>query len=98
QDSNEIQGNIIKIISSENKNLVRVGDINQSITGTFSSSDPKFFKEFINSADFCYRMDMSNRSSKDILDLANTLVKYVTKEFRQEECRHALEDMQIKTV
>ncbi|WP_165480401.1 ATP-dependent helicase, partial [Clostridioides difficile] len=98
QDSNEIQGNIIKIISSENKNLVRVGDINQSITGTFSSSDPKFFKEFINSADFCYRMDMSNRSSKDILDLANTLVKYVTKEFRQKECRHALEDMQIKTV
>ncbi len=44
QDSNEIQGNIIKIISSENKNLVRVGDINQSITGTFSSSDPKFLK------------------------------------------------------
>lgn len=41
---NEIQGNIIKIISSENKNLVRVGDINQSITGTFSSSDPKFLK------------------------------------------------------
>ncbi|MGO0883487.1 ATP-dependent helicase [Clostridioides difficile] len=98
QDSNEIQGNIIKIISSENNNLVRVGDINQSITGTFSSSDPKFFKEFIENANSCYRMDMSNRSSKDILDLANTLVEYVTKEFKQEECRYALEDMQIKTV
>ena len=47
QDSNEIQGKIIKLISKENNNLVRVGDINQSITGTFSSSDPKYFKEFI---------------------------------------------------
>ena len=78
--------------------LVRVGDINQSITGTFSSSDPKYFKEFIKDADYCYRMYMSNRSSKDILDLANRLVKYVTNEFNQKECREALEDMEIKTV
>lgn len=98
QDSNEIQGKIIKIISNENNNLVRVGDINQSITGTFSSSDPKFFKEFIEEADHCHRMDMSNRSSKDILELANKLVKYVTYDFRQNECRTALEDMEIKTV
>ena len=75
-----------------------MGDINQSITGTFSSSDPKYFKEFIQDADNCYKMDMSNRSSKDILDLANKLVKYVTSEFRQEECRDALEDMEIRTV
>ena len=37
QDSNEIQGKIIGLICEEHKNLVRVGDINQSITGTFSS-------------------------------------------------------------
>ena len=98
QDSNEIQGKIIKLICKESNNLVRVGDINQSITGTFSSSDPKYFKEFINEADYCYRMDMSNRSSKDILDLANRLVKYVTAEFNQIECREALEDMQVRTV
>lgn len=98
QDSNEIQGKIIKIISDVNNNLVRVGDINQSITGTFSSSDPRFFKEFIDRADYCHRMDMSNRSSKDILELANKLVKYITSDFRQEECRSALEDMKIKTV
>lgn len=98
QDSNEIQGKIIKIISALNNNLVRVGDINQSITGTFSSSDPKFFKEFIEEADSCYRMDMSNRSSKDILEIANKLVKYVTSDFRQTECKIALEHMEIKTV
>ncbi|MGL5694175.1 MAG: UvrD-helicase domain-containing protein, partial [Peptostreptococcaceae bacterium] len=98
QDSNEIQGKIIKLICEKHNNLVRVGDINQSITGTFSSADPKYFKEFINNANACHRMDMSNRSSKDILDLANELVQYVTKEFNQIECREALEDMKVKTV
>lgn len=97
QDSNEIQGKIIGLICEEHNNLVRVGDINQSITGTFSSSDPKFFKEFIENSDYCYRMDMSNRSSKDIINLANELVRYVTQNL-QEECRDALEEMDIKTV
>ena len=98
QDSNEIQGKIIGLICEEHNNLVRVGDINQSITGTFSSSDPKFFKEFIENSDYCYRMDMSNRSSKDVINLANELVKYVTQNLRSVECRDALEDMDIKTV
>lgn len=97
QDSNEIQGKIIALICEEHNNLVRVGDINQSITGTFSSSDPKFFKEFIENSDYCYRMDMSNRSSKDVIHLANELVRYVTQNL-QPECRDALEEMDIKTV
>ncbi|WP_343344520.1 ATP-dependent helicase [Terrisporobacter petrolearius] len=97
QDSNEIQGKIIGLICEEHNNLVRVGDINQSITGTFSSSDPKFFKNFIESSDRCYRMDMSNRSSKDVINLANELVRYVTQNL-QPECKDALEDMDIKTV
>ena len=41
-------------------------------------------------------MDMSNRSSKDIIDLANKLVKYVTKDFDQIDCREALEEMEVK--
>lgn len=97
QDSNEIQGKIIGLICEEHNNLVRVGDINQSITGTFSSSDPKFFKEFIENSDYCYRMDMSNRSSEDVINLANELVRYVTQNL-SEECRDALEEMDIKTV
>ena len=97
QDSNEIQGKIIGLICEEHNNLVRVGDINQSITGTFSSSDPKFFKEFIEDSDYCYRMDMSNRSSKDIINIANELTRYVTQNL-QPECRDALEQMDIKTV
>nr|WP_312984277.1 ATP-dependent helicase [Clostridioides sp.] len=98
QDSNEIQGKIIRQISERNNNLVRVGDVNQSITGTFSSSDPKFFKQFMEEADMCYKMNMSGRSSKDVLDLANRLTEYVISEFKQEECRDALEYMDIETV
>ena len=42
-------------------------------------------------------MDMSNRSSKDVIHLANELVRYVTQNL-QLECRDALEEMDIKTV
>lgn len=98
QDSNEIQGKIIKLICKNHNNLVRVGDVNQSITGTFSSSDPKFFKEFMEEAQYCYEMNMSNRSSKDILDLANSLVKYVCNDLKQVECRDALKEIKIETV
>lgn len=81
QDSNEIQGKIIDIIAykkashkKSKKNLVRVGDINQSITGTFTGSDPKYFKDFCCQADYSYEMNMAGRSSQDIIDLANYLV------------------------
>lgn len=81
QDSNEIQGKIIDIISykkasrkKSKRNLVRVGDVNQSITGTFTGSDPRYFKDFCLQADHFYEMNMAARSSRDILDLANHLV------------------------
>ena len=98
QDSNEIQGKIIKLIGGKEPNIVRVGDINQSISGTFSESNPKFFRDFIESADCCHRMYMSNRSSKDILELANLLVDYTNNALPEIECRDALENMKIKTV
>ncbi len=98
QDSNEIQGKIIKLICEKHNNLVRVGDVNQSITGTFSSSDPKFFKAFMNEAQHCYKMNMSNRSSADILDLANNLVQFVCNDLGQEECKEALQKIEIEIV
>ena len=98
QDSNEIQGKIIKLICEKNNNLVRVGDVNQSITGTFSSSDPRFFKEFMEEADHCYEMNMSNRSSADILELANNLVEFVCNDLEETECREALQQIEIETV
>ena len=72
--------------------------VNQSITGTFSSSDPRFFKEFMEEADHCYEMNMSNRSSADILELANNLVEFVCNDLEETECREALQQIEIETV
>ena len=47
QDSSAIQQELISILSSKNSNLIRCGDINQAILGTFSNSDVEGFKNFI---------------------------------------------------
>ena len=96
QDSNKIQGKIIDIISykkasrkKSKRKLVRVGDVNQSITGTFTGSDPRYFKDFCSQADHFYEMNMAARSSRDILDLANHLV---------DQARDHLEGIHIEPV
>jgi DNA helicase-2/ATP-dependent DNA helicase PcrA len=98
QDSNLIQGKILTLISKKRGNLVRVGDINQSINGTFSSSDPKFFKEFCENANRKFEMYMAGRSTKEIIDLANNLVDYTNKYHEEQECRGALVNQHIKII
>lgn len=102
QDSNLIQGKIIELLAKNNKktkyksNLVRVGDVNQSITGTFTGSNPKFFVDFCKNADFNYNMYMAGRSSKDIIGLANYLVNYVRNS--AEYFDQSLEELYIEEV
>ncbi|MBZ9607722.1 ATP-dependent helicase [Clostridium estertheticum] len=98
QDSNLIQGKILGLISEKNGNLVRVGDVNQSITGTFTSSDPKFFREFCDNANKKFDMYMAGRSTKHIIDLANELVQHTNNHHGEEKCRCALVKQEIKTV
>lgn len=104
QDSNFIQGKIIEIISDNknnrkksNKNLVRVGDVNQSITGTFAGSNPQNFIDFCKNADYSYKMDMASRSSKDIIDLANKLVNMVNKD-KRDAFYNSLQELYIREV
>lgn len=98
QDSNYIQGRLLAILSDEHKNLIRVGDVNQSITGTFSSSDPSLFKEFCDSAEATYNMFISSRSSIDIINLANDFIDYVNNSLEEEQCRDALTRQLIEPV
>lgn len=98
QDSNLIQCKLLKILSKDNDNLVRVGDMNQSITGTFSSSEPKLFKEFMGEASKSFLMDRASRSSKDVIDMANYLVDYVINNHSTRECREALVNQQLQLV
>lgn len=98
QDSNLVQCKILELISGENKNLVRVGDLNQSIMGTFTSSDPRFFSDFCSKCEKKYIMNMAGRSSKQIIDLANYLVSYTREQHPEEKCREALADQKIAVV
>ena len=75
QDSSSIQQELLKILSEENSNLIRCGDVNQAILGTFSNSDVKGFKQFIND-NKKVEMFRSQRCSKPIYTLANNLVEY----------------------
>ncbi|MGV8981524.1 ATP-dependent helicase [Clostridium sp.] len=98
QDSNLIQGKILSLISEKSGNLVRVGDVNQSITGTFTASDPKFFREFCGKANNAFEMFMAGRSTNNIIDLANELVQFTNNQHGEEKCRVALVDQKIKSL
>lgn len=106
QDSNLIQCDILSIISEwvdeNNKNrkhnLVRVGDLNQSIMGSFTSSNPMCFKQFLREADKSYVMNRAGRSTEEIISLANFLVEYTVKNHAEESCRKALIYQKIQPV
>lgn len=95
QDSNYLQNKILKLISSGN--LVKVGDLNQSILSTFTSSSPKLFGSFLR-ANPRAEMFTAGRSSREIMDLANLFVDYVKREHPMKEARSALAEQMIKEV
>lgn len=89
QDSNLIQSEILELISGGN--LLRVGDSNQAICGSFSNSDFTLFKEFCeNPATTVYKITQSSRNTVDIINLANYFVKYVRESHPVKECRDSL--------
>ena len=78
QDSSVLQQKLLSMLSSKHKNLVRCGDINQSITSTFTNSDLKDFRKFLNKGQ-CVEMNSSQRCSKAIYSMANKLVDFALK-------------------
>ena len=89
QDSNLIQSDVLTMIA--NGNLLRVGDSNQAICGSFSNSDFTLFKAFCEQPDTTvYKITQSSRNTKDIINLANYFVKYVRNEHPVAQCRDSL--------
>jgi Superfamily I DNA and RNA helicases len=76
QDSNLLQNKIVALIT--NKNLVKVGDSNQNITGTFTLSSPKLFRNFCAKTPCVMSLNISYRSSKNIIDFSNLFLKYTS--------------------
>ena len=114
QDSNPLQEQILLLLTGVNSgtqealansdesltgNLVRVGDSNQSVMGTFTVADPALFRSFCSSPGVIKQpLLYSSRSSQDIIDLANHLVCWVKTQHPVHACRQALEEQYIKPV
>lgn len=99
QDSNPLQERILHLLSGKEGNLVRVGDSNQAIMGTFTSAEPRIFRNFCQQAEVAKSFILqSSRSTQEIINLANYLVKWSRSQHPQIECRSALEEQLINPV
>lgn len=74
QDSSSVQQELISLLSGKYKNIIRCGDVNQSITATFSNADVEGFRKFITENNNV-SMNCSQRCTQDVWKLANRLVK-----------------------
>ena len=74
QDSSPVQQELIKLLSGKYNNIIRCGDVNQSITATFSNADVEGFRRFITD-NTNVSMNCSQRCTQDVWELANKLVK-----------------------
>ena len=74
QDSSSIQQELISLLSGKHKNIIRCGDVNQSITGTFSNADVEGFRRFITENNNV-SMNCSQRCTQDVWECANKLVE-----------------------
>ncbi|HLF28674.1 MAG TPA: UvrD-helicase domain-containing protein [Anaerolineae bacterium] len=76
QDSSYLQERILRLLTDEG-NWVRVGDPNQSINTTFTTSDIRFLNQFLDEEDVVDSPLLhSGRSTQRIVDLANYLVEW----------------------
>lgn len=60
-------------------NLIRVGDPNQAINSTFTTADPKYFREFCHECreiDRLEQMEQAGRSNRAIIDAANYAIEW----------------------
>ncbi len=99
QDSNLVQNRILLKLAADSRNLIKVGDPNQSIMSTFTLADPEVFRKYNNKdqVKVNYMLE-SSRSTEEIIELANYFVKWIVNEFPAESCRQAVEEKYIKPV
>ena len=75
QDTNQIQFDLVKKLSSKYNNLFCVGDQNQLIY-SFRSSDIKIINDFKEEVDEIIYLNKNYRSASNILESSNNLIKH----------------------
>ncbi len=97
QDSSRLQEVILKELVGPEGNWVRVGDPNQAIYETFTTANPRFLREFLDSVDVVkLALPNSGRSMQSVIDLANALIAWTAGEHPVPELRDALDEPHIQ--
>ena len=81
QDSSALQEQMLSLLTAAHGNWVRVGDPNQAINTTFTSADPRFLREFVDS-EIVRDLPLpdSGRSAMPIIALANRFIVWSREE------------------
>jgi DNA helicase-2/ATP-dependent DNA helicase PcrA len=91
QDSSRLQERILRLLTGEIGNWVRVGDPNQAIYETFTTADPTLLLSYLKEAGVVAKtLPNSGRSTLTIIGLANRLVDWTTSEHPVTPVRSAL--------
>jgi DNA helicase-2/ATP-dependent DNA helicase PcrA len=91
QDSSRLQEEILRLLSGEDGNWVRVGDPNQAIYETFTTANPIYLRNFLkNDRVIAQELPTSGRSTSSIISLANELVRWTQSEHPIGQARDAL--------
>jgi ATP-dependent DNA helicase UvrD/PcrA len=92
QDSSLLQEAILRLLSGNKGNWVRVGDPNQAIYETFTTANPEYLRNFLLQPDVNQKdLPNSGRSTIGLIDLANYLVDWTNTEHPNESVRNALQ-------
>ena len=91
QDSSRLQQEILSLLAGEGGNWVRVGDPNQAIFESFTTASPDFLLSFLRQPGVEERtLPESGRSTQDIIDLANHLIRWTQEKHPNPAARSAL--------
>ncbi len=81
QDSSALQEEMLRRLTAEHGNWVRVGDPNQAINTTFTSANTRFLQQFIaRHQEQSRALPNSGRSALPIIELANELIRWSSEE------------------
>jgi DNA helicase-2/ATP-dependent DNA helicase PcrA len=77
QDSSRLQEKILRLMSSDTGNWVRMGDANQAIYETFTTANPQYMRDFLKEPDVIEKkLANSGRCTASIISLANHLINW----------------------
>jgi len=97
QDSSELQERMLRLLSG-GQNWVRVGDPNQAINTTFTTSRPEFLRRFLSESGVKpVGLTEAGRSTRPIIDLANTLMRWTVNEHPVPELQSTFYPQDIQT-